>query len=171
MNPPTRIHCRLPFITMRTILLTLAALAAIAMCAQKTTRRNLKPIEPAVVTAEVSSATDTVASPEAHTVDLNGFDKPLRSKRETFFVTNNSARRVKAISVSLKYFDTDRNMLHARNEYIAIDIPTGETRQASLPSWDKQQSFYFRHSAVPARATVATPFDVTAEVDTIFFCK
>lgn len=168
---PRRIHCRLPYFTMRTILLSLAALAAVAMCAQKTTRRNLKPIEPAAVTAEVSSATDTVASPAAHTVDLNGFDKPLRSKRETFFVTNNSARRVKAISVSLKYFDTDRNMLHARNEHIPIDIPAGETRQASLPSWDKQQSFYFRHSAVPARATVATPFDVTAEVDTIFFCK
>ena len=62
-------------------------------------------------------------------------------------------------------------MLHRRQISVPCDIPAGETRNLSIQSWDKQQSFYFVRSTVPSRTDQATPYDVTISVDTIFVAK
>ena len=59
-------------------------------------------------------------------------------------------------------------MLHSASHNVGADIPAGETRQMSIPSWDKQFSFYYRRSTTSQRAEQATPYDVSIKVDTLF---
>jgi len=59
-------------------------------------------------------------------------------------------------------------MLHSASHNVGADIPAGETRQMSIPSWDKQFNFYYRRSATSQRAEQATPYDVSIKVDTLF---
>lgn len=150
------------FVYLLVMILSLTALA------QNTTRRNLQPV-PATPSAPAPAITyDTIVGPRAHLLDLNGYDKPLRSRRETFFATNNSSAPVTSIAFTINYYDQSRRMLHSASQRVSVDIPVGETRQVSLRSWDEQQAFYYIHSAVPTRAGQATPYDVTITVDTIF---
>lgn len=158
---------------MKTFLILLAGgLMALTAYAQTTTRHGLKPKSDAVEAAATASALiDTVANPAAHTVDINGYDKPLRSRRETFFVTNNGDRPTSSLAVTITYYDSSRRQLHSRHASLPLVIPVGETRQASLKSWDEQLSFYYLRSAVPSRAEQATPYDVKISVDTIFYAR
>lgn len=158
---------------MKTFLILLAGgLMALTAYAQTTTRHGLKPKNDAVeAVASASALIDTVANPAAHTVDINGYDKPLRSRRETFFVTNNGDRPTSSLAVTITYYDSSRRQLHRRHASLPLVIPVGETRQASLKSWDEQLSFYYLRSAVPSRADQATPYDVKISVDTIFYAR
>ncbi|MDE6854336.1 MAG: hypothetical protein K2J38_04690 [Muribaculaceae bacterium] len=154
----------------------LALLAAVAICqvfsAQRTTRKGLRPVTDAADSAaEATSGTaayDTIAAPELHTVDINGYDKPLRSRYETFFVSNNTANPVAALSLTISYYNTSGELLHRAPHRVSVDIPAGETRQVSLRSWDKQFAFYYKRSTVPARAGTATPYEIAMTVDTVF---
>lgn len=72
--------------------------------AQRTTRNKLRPA--AVMTApavsEDSVVYDTIAAPEPHTLDINGYDKPLRSRRETFLrPTMSRSTSLRSLSQSL----------------------------------------------------------------------
>ena len=118
---------------MKTFLILLAGgLMALTAYAQTTTRHGLKPKNDAVEAAASASALiDTVANPAAHTVDINGYDKPLRSRRETFFVTNNGDRPTSSLAVTITYYDSSRRQLHSRHASLPLVIPVGETRQAS----------------------------------------
>ncbi len=154
------------------LILRAGGLMARTAYAQTTTRHGLKPKSDAVEAAATASALiDTVANPAAHTVDINGYDKPLRSRRETFFVTNNGDRPTSSLAVTITYYDSSRRQLHRRHASLPLVIPVGETRQASLKSWDEQLSFYYLRSAVPSRADQATPYDVKISVDTIFYAR
>ena len=73
--------------------------------------------------------------------------------------------------MTITYFDSKNRQLHKRSAHLPLQIPAGETRQASLKSWDEQQSFYYEQSSVPARVDVATPYSVKIAVDTIFFAR
>jgi len=135
--------------------------------AQRTSRRNLSPAQEDV-DGPAPVVCDTIVLPRPHVVDINGYDKPLRSRRESFFVTNNSDSTVCGIAFTINYFDTQRRQLHSDKKNIVVELPAGETRQVSYSSWDKQQSFYYVRSAVPQRAEQATPYEVTIRVDTLF---
>lgn len=140
-----------------------------AVFAERTTRRNLKP---AVTGDEISqsvTAYDTVATPDASVISVNGYDKPLRSRRETFFATNNSTADIERIAFSIRYFDSKQRLLHQTVHNVRAAIPAGETRQINIPSWDTQFNFYYLRSAIPQRAQQATPYDVRISVDTLFF--
>lgn len=158
---------------MRHIFFFILVTAALAAVSQRTTRKGLRvePVGQEAVAAESVTSVDTVSAPAPHTVDINGYDKPLRSRRETFFVTNNSDLPLSAIAVTIDYQDTRRRQLHRATHHIKADIPAGETRQLSLRSWDAQFAFYYELSAVPARAQQATPYKVAISVDTLFFEK
>ncbi len=161
---------------MKPILLLLTiAVAALTVTAQKTTRAGLhakSSLAEASSTAIPETAeVDTVVNPAHHQLDINGYDKPLRSRRETFFVTNNTKQATKGVAVTITYFDSKNRQLHKRSAHLPLQIPAGETRQASLKSWDEQQSFYYEQSSVPARVDVATPYSVKIAVDTIFFAR
>lgn len=153
------------------ILIITVVLTATAALSQRTTRHGLK-VDPDAVGAVLEHASkaryDTIAPPEASMIEVNGYDKPLRSRRETFFVTNNSKRHIGAIAYTITYYDTQHRMLHRAAHNVDIDIPAGQTRQANMRSWDTQHSFYYVHSAVPDRTKKATPYEVTISVDTLF---
>ena len=155
---------------MKKIVYLLVIFFSVAAIAQNTTRRNLQPVPGQASGAAPAPAVayDTIVGPRAHLLDLNGYDKPLRSRRETFFATNNASAPVAAIAFTINYYDKSGRMLHSASHRTDVDIPVGETRQVSLRSWDEQQAFYYTHSAVPTRASQATPYDITITVDTIF---
>lgn len=148
----------------------LVIFCAMAAMAQNTTRQHLQPgaTSGATAAATPSVSYDTIVGPRAHLLDLSGYDKPLRSRRETFFATNNASVPVASMAFTINYLDQSGRMLHSASQRVNVDIPAGETRQVSLRSWDEQQAFYYVHSAVPTRAAQATPYDITITVDTIF---
>lgn len=155
---------------MKKIIFFLIAAAVLPLAAQRTTRRNLHAQE-AAEPAAAAAVFDTVVPAEPHLVNVNGYDKPLRSRRETFFATNNGKRHIGAIAFTIKYYDTSNRLLHSVSHNLPAAIPPAETRQLSVRSWDVQNTFYYHRSAVPERAAQATPYDVSITVDTIFYAK
>lgn len=157
-------------------ILSICLLAAVVLGAgaQRTLRGKLRAAAPVEVAAPdtASAALDTVvAAAGEHLVDINGYDKPLRSRRETFFATNNSDRDVAAMSFTISYLDGSQRQLHATSHRWENPIPARGTRQVNLRSWDVQNAFYYRRSTVPQRAAQATPYDVRITVDTIFYAR
>lgn len=153
--------------------LCLVAAVVIGAGAQRTLRGKLRAAEHMDSPADtVRTSLDTViVAPGGHLLDINGYDKPLRSRRETFFATNNSDRAVAAIAFTITYLDGSNRQLHAASHHSATSIPARETRQLSLRSWDVQNAFYYRRSTVPQRADQATPYDVRISVDTVFYVR
>lgn len=148
-------------------------ISALALQAQDTTRRGLRAkkadAEKAEAVVAAPAYTDTIVTPKPHTVDISGYDKPLRSRRETFFASNNADMHVSAMAFTITYLDRSDRQLHQRAERIDVAIPAGETRQVSFKSWDPQLAFYYIKSPVPDRARQATPYEIKISVDTLFF--
>ena len=155
---------------MREALVIILMLSAIATWGQKTTRRGIKPIEPIEQPKKKqidANLFDTISCPDSSVVALRGYDKPLRSRRETFFAINNSSDRIGRISFTISYYDMNGRMLHRQSRNIAADIPPGETRQINFKSWDLQNIFYYSGSAQP-KTENASPYTIKIEIDTIF---
>jgi hypothetical protein len=147
--------------TFVTILIT-ALLACTSAHADDTTRRGkLRPR----VTATVEPA-DTVhfdaTEISADSLVISSYDKPLRSLRETFFVTNRHHHMsLASIRVRLTYRRHDNGtMLHARTVNISTMIPPGETRQLYSTSWDRQYSYYYYATRIKPRSAKAIAYDV-----------
>jgi len=97
---------------MRIALLILLVITSVcAADCRRTTRRGLRP-EP-VVPSEAVVEGDSVDVAEGD-FTLAGFEKPLRSRRESFFVTNNTDRDIISLRVRLIYYDLDDRMLDTR---------------------------------------------------------
>lgn len=156
---------------MKKAVLCLLALAVLGAWAQNTTRRSLATrhskrtedvrIAPAVVQDTIVSGMDAMVS-------LSGYDKPLNSRHETFFLSNRSARGIEGLVLTLSYYDVQGRLLHRKTRNIKTAVPGGETRQVSVSSWDRQFSFYYMKSAVPKHHKTAVPYTVQASVDTLF---
>ncbi len=132
--------------------------------AQRTTRRPLR--APKAVVAVTDSAArpmlDTIFSPGA-LVAVSGYEKPLRSLRETMHVTNlDTLRPLKSISVNIVYLDVDSSQVHHRRLQLDCDIPPGETKMLSFRSWDVQNRFYYKGGPKPRSA--AYPFSIRLSV-------
>lgn len=150
-----------------TLSLCIIALASSAL-SQKTTRTGLRPAPRSDSSTASISNLDTIVAPEARIVDINGYDKPLRSRRETFFATNNGNSDIEALAFTIRYYDTQHRILHSASHNIKAEIPSGETRQLNFKSWDTQLNFYYSRSTAPQRVEQATPYDISITVDTIF---
>lgn len=87
-----------------------------------------------------------------------GYDKPLTSTRETFFVTNKTDRTLTGVNMYIEYLTVDGRQLDRRFVSLDCEVPPGETRKLEVKSWDTQKSFYYKKSVQPKRQ--ATPFDV-----------
>lgn len=144
-----------------TLTIVAVALTAAPSKKQRTTRRPLQTTPMEITLAP----TDSVVSLDTADITLAGYDKPLRSRRETIFATNASpdSLTISSLRISITYRDNRGRQLHHRSVWINTRIPPGQTRQLSFPSWDTQQSFYYRRSKQPR--SVATPYDITALAD------
>lgn len=111
---------------------------------------------------------DTIAAPGIDRVEVKGYDKPLRSRRETFFTTNTGTATIRRIAFTISYYDLDKHLLHRTSHNVGADIPPGETRMIGVRSWDVQQAFYYTRSTVGHKSAKATPYDVEIAVDTVF---
>lgn len=146
-----------------TIMLLLSIANTADIMAQRTTRRGLRVESHKENTTQI----DTVAiNPSSRKIIISGYDKPLKSSKETFFITNNTTNNILGLRVSLEYIDAKGRTLHKRDHHLNINIPVGETRQAAIKSWDVQRSFYYKLSSKPRKAD-ATPYDVNYQIISI----
>lgn len=143
-------------------------LAAEVMAQKRSTMRG-KVTSRTPVETEVQLPADTFLIPDSGAVMLYGYDKPLRSRRESVFVTNNSGRDINAISITTLYLDSKGRQFHKISRRIPTDIPAGETRRVEYTSWDTQQSFYYVGSK--RSRTSGIPYNVRQSADTVFFRK
>ncbi len=144
-------------------------LSAVAVAvAQRTSRQRLRPEAStgASVSVETPVPQFVAVSPDSVAVSLAGYDKPQRSSRESFHAINSDTVWIGALALTFTYFDISGQMLHRAARRVAADLPPGETRLVTVPSWDRQRAFYYIHSA-PQR-TAGTPYEVTIDIDTVF---
>ncbi len=137
------------------VILLLAALPAIGSIADtRTTRRHLIPAQ----SADIAPAEAPSLTPATDSLDISGYDKPLRSTRETLFITNRCSTTVTLVTLSLTYGTVAGVMLHSREVTLPCAIPPGETRQLSFPSWDRQKAYYHHLTRVIPRSSKAIPY-------------
>lgn len=121
------------------------------------------------VDKERYSPYDTVGEPSRDSIAVAGFEKTLRSTRESMYVTNHTADTVMALGLSITYTDTDDRMLHRALHEVSVEIPPAETRLIDVASFDRQGLYYYYLSIPPAKARRATPFKAKAKV--VYFVR
>lgn len=153
--------CRIAFFSILLILSGLIAAEAATPFTKPVRGRGPKKEKPATALEAVA---DTIWSPSPDSVAVAGFEKTLRSNRESMYISNRSASSISELAVTITYYDMDGRMLHKTSHVVAEVIPSGETRLVDVPSFDRQGLYYYHLSPVPTRATRATPFRVAVEV-------
>lgn len=144
-----------------TLIIIIMCSAFTSQAHERTTRKGLK-IKTSITSPKKPTTTidrDTIFINGKNAVKLSGYDKPLRSRTETLFATNQTTDTIRAITLRITYLDMHRRQLHSAQHTVAVTIPPQSTRQISFRSWDKQLSFYYILSAKP-RSGTATPYDV-----------
>ena len=145
---------------------TLLSLSLILLCIStvdartRTTRSNLQSLEVpvAALVADDSLLPDSLATLDADAVSLKGFSKRASDTKESFFITNNTASRMSAVRLLLRYTTMDGEMLTQRIVNIPVKLKPGETKLVSVKSFDVQRLFYFYAGPKPRKQ--ATPFKV-----------
>lgn len=144
-------------------ILTVVAAACTLVCAQNTMRRGLKLRGQEATNTAVSVACDTVSAPTF--VAVSGYDKPLRSRRESVFVANSdTARTLHSVELEITYTDMQNHMLHRRTKWVTANAAPGERRLLTFPSWDVQCVFYYHQNQPYRPRTQATPYKVSIRV-------
>ncbi len=150
----------------RIVAIIVFSLLALGLSAQN----YLRPVDHSSKKARKSEAVvvverDTVFLPEY--IVVAGFEKPLRSMRESMFVTNNGPDELCSLGITIDYLDMQGRGLHQAKHVVGVDIPPGATRRIDVKAFDRSSLFYYHLSPKPKRATLATPFDVRVAVDFI----
>ncbi|MCH5247863.1 MAG: hypothetical protein J1E99_06860 [Muribaculaceae bacterium] len=148
----------------RIIILAILILTGIMdSVAQKTTRKGLKRLQTEVV-AEETVELDTIRYP-GDNLSLSGYEKPLRSRKETLHVTNNLPFDIVELQFNIIYVDYKGEELHSRKVKLIQNLPAFATQLVSFPTWDIQNRFYYRNGPVPK--SDAYPYDIMMSVDWI----
>ena len=146
---------------MRLVFTILLIAATLSASADRTTRKGLKAITVKEQTVKTDSIDTFVPSPGM--IRLSGYDKPLRSYKESIYATNATRRVLSYINIEITYFDESGRQMHKRNVKLNVHIPEGETRQITFSSWDKQRNLYYIKSGKP-RTSDGTPYSISAQV-------
>lgn len=147
-------------ITRTAILTVITAVLTALTCGARKQSTSHGHIKAAATTAESrhsEAAYETVDSIAG--LSLYGYDKPLNASAESFYAVNGSGSDIVMLTVEFTYFDMKGRQLHKAEHTLRCDIPAGETRKLSVPTWDRQHSLYYYKSTVPRRS--ATPYSVT----------
>lgn len=127
--------------------------------AQRTTRTRLKTqVNPSAHTKERVDTLATVAT-DSLAVVFSGYEKTLRSSRESVFVTNRTSSHINEITFLITYHDMQGRALHRRHINVSASIAPNQTTKVDFPSWDTQKVFYYHLSPEP-RTKQATPYSV-----------
>lgn len=106
-------------------------------------------------------ANDTLAANPDSLITFSGYDKTLRSHKETILAFNGSKDTITALTIMITYMDMQGHQLHVRRVTLHQPLPPGERRMFTFASWDKQNSYYF-HRTEPGRLRYqsVTPYRV-----------
>ena len=126
----------------------------------RTTRKNLKTLEVPVVALEADDGLlpDSLAEVDPGAVTLKGFGKRASDSKESFFITNNTAHRMSAVRLLLRYTTLSGEMLTQRAVTVPVSLKPGESKLVSIKSFDVQRQFYYYAGPQPRKQ--ATPFKV-----------
>lgn len=149
---------------MRRLLPLIAAAVLASALTGQNTWRGRRPALRAVTESEVRKPMQPCDSTK---VSASGFEKPLRSGIESFFLTNHTADTITRVHLRLEYFDETGRQLHSREEYKELTLPPRSTRLVELKSFDHQGVFYYHLSTKPRTRANATPFRVRLGVDSL----
>lgn len=105
---------------------------------------------------------DTIV-PSPGMIGLSGYEKALKSSRESLLVSNCGRLGVRHVVIELTYLDLSGRMLHRRVVGVDVRLPGGETRQVTFPSWDRQKTMYYELTGKNRRSD-GTPYRVRATV-------
>jgi hypothetical protein len=158
---------------MKRILLLMAVVVAMGVCAkQRSTRQKLR-AEPLPATVEATAAADTLRGDTvANIVRVSGYEKPLRSRHETMMLTNNdSTITVTAVQLEITYLDMQGRALHKRTATAATTLPPGATRLIDLKSWDVNMLFYYHLNAPTRTTSQGTPYRVTVSPTLLVYSR
>ncbi len=119
----------------------------------------------AVAHSMIEVTADSLASApySLNMVSFSGYDKEAQSNVESFFVTNNTDRILKELTLTIYYRTLDKRLLHSRNVTIELNAKPGATVKADIKSWDRQHTFYYHRGNRPRKK--ATPYEVTFHVE------
>ncbi len=120
-------------------------------------------------TAPVEALYDTIVPAKGEIV-CAGYDKPNRATRETFFITNNTADTLQGINLTFEYSDLKGRQLHSASHTIKTALVPGETRNVSISSWDRNNSFHYYLSPAPKRRP-STPYRVSSRINFLLIKK
>lgn len=145
---------------MRNFITAILIFSSLATWSQRTTRQQLK----LNVAPIASERTDTIAEPS---VSLSGYEKTLRSSKESILVTNACADTIDAISLTIDYLDMQGRQIHRRTLELSSPDPIapGQTRQLEFRSWDSQRVWHYRLSQPTNPTGQATPYDIKATIN------
>lgn len=126
----------------------------------RTTRKNLNTIEVPVAELKTQDGLlpDSLVDVDPDAVTLKGFSKRASDGKESFFITNNTAHRMSAVRLLLRYTTMDGEMLTQRAVTVPVSLLPGETKLVSVKSFDVQRLFYYYAGPKPRKQ--ATPFKV-----------
>lgn len=121
---------------------------------EKVASRRLGANEPSIIGSDV----DGPVWFQPDSVSFTGYDKTLKSRKESFLIVNHSAGDIKKIGIRITYLDMKDRMLHSRDTNVACFVPSGETRKGDISSWDLQNTYFYYLGPEPR--SVATPYKV-----------
>ena len=138
-----------------------------ALCADNTLRgRKLRAGSRAMRSGLTVTPPDTVRAPSRDSIQASGYDKPLRTNRETLLITNAGTTPLEGLSLTISYFDMQGRQLHERTDTLKTRVPPGSTRMIHLSTWDRQHSYYYHRGQKPRTANV-TPYDIRCRINFI----
>lgn len=100
-------------------------------------------------------------------VRLCGYDKTANANVETIFISNLSTDTLSSISFTIKYLDNHNREIHRRNVAQQVEVLPSTTHKIDIPTWDRQHTYYYRHSAKPRKP--ATPYSISTTIDSLTF--
>ncbi len=153
---------------LRIILIIIAAALCTAAAAPRRQSTIAKGLKPAAQTVPSTARIDTLTSPAASAVRIDGYQKVLRAYRESMFVDNLTPDTLVGVSLELTYTTPAGEQLHKRRKDVECTVPPGERRNITIPSWDTQRQFYYVGAPRPKRAK-GSPYAVSIKIVAAYF--
>ncbi|MBR5101917.1 MAG: hypothetical protein IK092_02190 [Muribaculaceae bacterium] len=156
---------------MRSISHILLAIMAVlfAVGIQARTRTTQHGLNNADIPLEQIERTDSCQADSCHdklaittfnawAVSLAGYNKRASDSRESFLITNNTNHNISHVTLLLRYTTLNGELIHERTVTVDVSLKPGETKMASVSSFDKHRAYYYYAGSKPRKA--ATPFKV-----------
>jgi len=112
----------------------------------------------AVIDSIDSLLPDSLMQVDPNAVSVKGYSKRASDSKESFFITNNTAHRMSAVRLLLRYTTMTGELLTQRQVNVPVSLKPGETRLVEVKSFDVQRLFYYYAGPQPRKQ--ATPFKV-----------